>query len=204
MTNARGVYKSLLGGSRSYMRLVDWISCLTDAAFYSCSQNVLLELNFSLLPASFSKSWQIEEMAWLSRCCCAVEMLHLRFFGPEGSMEWLHAWSHSLKRLLDLFQTLAAVLRHVASTYNEQVHTYHMHTKDIPAKNTAPFTWHFCCSQLWRRGWAFSSGMMTAWVLQRLKKQLCLFSVASGLFSEGSSRTPVVTLAVLCFTFKKE
>lgn len=41
------------------------------------------------------------ELAWLSRCCCAVEMLHLRLFGPEGtkSMEWLDAWSHSLKRL---------------------------------------------------------------------------------------------------------
>lgn len=63
-------------------------------------------------------------------------------------MEWLHAWSHSLKRLLDLFQTHAAVLRQVALTYNEQVHTYHTHTKDIPAKNTAPFTCHFFCSRL--------------------------------------------------------
>lgn len=47
-----------------------------------------------------------KELAWLSRCCCAVEMLHLRLFGPEGTknMEWLDAWSHSLKRLLDEFK----------------------------------------------------------------------------------------------------
>ena len=47
-----------------------------------------------------------EELAWLSRCCFAVEMLLLRLFGPEGTknMEWLDAWSHSLKRLLAFFQ----------------------------------------------------------------------------------------------------
>ncbi|CAK9025632.1 unnamed protein product [Durusdinium trenchii] len=42
------------------------------------------------------------ELTWLSRCCCSVEMLQLRFFGPESfssNMEWLDAWSHSLRRL---------------------------------------------------------------------------------------------------------